>query len=95
MGRAPESLPGRLGPLLTQMASQVSLAGGCGGFSPRPHAEFGQDVGHVELHCVLGDVQPCGDLLVAPAPGQLCQHVEFAGREVIYGELDRGGAAVP
>jgi len=39
-----------------QMASQVGLAGGCGGFSPRPHAELGQDVGHMELHGVLGDV---------------------------------------
>src|SRR6266536_4672657 len=39
-----------------QMATPVALAGGCGGFSPRPHAELGQDVGHMELHGVLGDV---------------------------------------
>src|SRR6266481_3216808 len=58
--------------------SPADAGGEPGGFSAAPHAELGEDAGHVMLGCLAGDEQPRGDLGVGQALAEKPQHLLLA-----------------
>src|SRR4249919_985014 len=65
-------------PILWWRGSAAHPGGEPGGFSTAPHAELGEDAGHVMLDRLPGDKQPLGDLGVRHALAEKPQHLLLA-----------------
>ena len=54
------------------------------------HVGQAQDLGHIQLHRVLGDAQLTGDLVVGLALADQARDVQLTGRELVEQGRDLG-----